>query len=180
MPIVYAAPAEDEQVALETCKRLFIRNNLKIKSRSFWSYYTDILRCTFNKTSNKIFTLYSKAFLCFFGTHSQLFSTCTTKHSVIMRTVMSDKICVLQHNSPIMAVTKVKLIVLKASQLVALRQKFVCCGSHVQIRRAELDRQTDRQTDRHSIPKLQQCCHMNIKHYEWKQITSARILKTGK
>jgi hypothetical protein len=35
---------------LETCIEAINGNKLKINSASCWSYYTDILRCTINKT----------------------------------------------------------------------------------------------------------------------------------
>jgi hypothetical protein len=43
IPIVCAAPPEDEQVMLKTCKRPLIHNKLNIKSASHWFYYTNIL-----------------------------------------------------------------------------------------------------------------------------------------
>jgi hypothetical protein len=45
---IYTVSPDDEQKLLETC-----RNKLKVTSASHWSYYTDILQCTVNKTYKK-------------------------------------------------------------------------------------------------------------------------------
>jgi hypothetical protein len=47
---VYTVPPDDEQKNCSKHVEAINWNKLKVNCASYWSYYTDILRCTVNKT----------------------------------------------------------------------------------------------------------------------------------